>query len=84
MLQYKVVPELFQSYNCLIMHDPMLCMHTPIMLFMGFMITCYSYVHLCIHLYAIIIAISIAHFNVKNVEMKEKINKNVNIKKIGL
>ena len=44
----------------------------------------YSYVHLCIHLYAIIIAISIAHFNVKNVEMKEKINKNVNIKKIGL
>ena len=30
---------------------------------------------------SIIIAISIAHFNLKNVEMKEKINKNVNIKK---
>ena len=30
----------------------------------------------------IIIAISIAHFNLKNVEMKEKIDKNLNIKKI--
>ena len=29
----------------------------------------------------IIIAISIAHFNLKNVEMKEKIDKNLNIKK---
>ena len=30
---------------------------------------------------SITIAVSIAHFNLKNVEMKEKINKNVNIKK---
>ena len=30
---------------------------------------------------SIIIAVSIAHFNLKNAEMKEKINKNVNIKK---
>ena len=30
---------------------------------------------------SIIIAVSIAHVNLKNVEMKEKNNKNVNIKK---
>ena len=70
------------------MHDPMLFMHTPVMLFMLFMIPCYSCVHTSLHTpihtpihNPIIIAISIAHFNLKNVEMKEKVDKNLNIKK---
>ena len=63
------------------MHDPMLFMHTPVMLFMLFMRTSlHTPIHIPVH-DPIIIAISIAHFNLKNVEMKEKIDKNLNIKK---
>ena len=56
-------------------------MHTPVMLFMLFMRTSlHTPIHIPVH-DPIIIAISIAHFNLKNEEMKEKIDKNLNIKK---
>ena len=81
-----IIPKI--NYISLNMHDPMLFMHTPVMLFMLFMIPCYSCVHTSLHTpihtpihNPIIIAISIAHFNLKNVEMKEKNDKNLNIKK---
>ena len=63
------------------MHDPMLFMHTPVMIFMLFMRTSlHTPIHTPTH-DPIIIAISTANFNLKNVEMKEKIDKNLNIKK---
>ena len=74
-----IIPKL--NYICLCMHDPMLFMYTPVMLFMLFMRTSlHTPIHIPVH-DPIIIAILMAHFNLKNVEMKEKIDKNLNIKK---
>ena len=62
------------------MHDPMLFMHTPVMIFMLFMRTSlHTPIHTPTH-DPIIIAISTANFNLKNVEVKEKIDKNLNFK----